>query len=440
MATRCAARAAARRWTSLETPRDAHRMFHPASYAAARARYVFADASGDARRASGRDASARDFRGGGSPMGAHPFAAHFARACRGFTASGVSLTSFYDTLGVRPGASADELKRAYRREAMKWHPDRHKEGAAKAAAEKKFKLVSEAYQALSGGGGRQSGGGSSPGQDTGRWRRSGYTAPGGGARDDGGGAGGGAYRRDGAGNYYRHTGTDYSRGDADRVFREMFGDNPFVRDFVKEFTRNAERRTPGGFAGGGFPGGGARGGAPGGVTPEQWAEMVRGVFGAMGSRSAGYGPGGSVSVREEIVTRADGRRVVRTTTTTTTPGGTTTRVEEKVVGAGGKYDYYGNGGGAGVPHSSRVFEGGGNGNAFGGFPFGARTPPPPGSRPGGNAGRAPGADSELATTLGRLGRVAGGIARGFLARFAHIFARQVLSAAFRVLARILFRR
>ena len=440
MATRCAARAAARRWTSLETPRDAHRMFHPASYAAARARYVFADASGDARRASGRDASARDFRGGGSPMGAHPFAAHFARACRGFTASGVSLTSFYDTLGVRPGASADELKRAYRREAMKWHPDRHKEGAAKAAAEKKFKLVSEAYQALSGGGGRQSGGGSSPGQDTGRWRRSGYTAPGGGARDDGGGAGGGAYRRDGAGNYYRHTGTDYSRGDADRVFREMFGDNPFVRDFVKEFTRNAERRTPGGFAGGGFPGGGARGGAPGGVTPEQWAEMVRGVFGAMGSRSAGYGPGGSVSVREEIVTRADGRRVVRTTTTTTTPCGTTTRVEEKVVGAGGKYDYYGNGGGAGVPHSSRVFEGGGNGNAFGGFPFGARTPPPPGSRPGGNAGRAPGADSELATTLGRLGRVAGGIARGFLARFAHIFARQVLSAAFRVLARILFRR
>jgi hypothetical protein len=215
----------------------------------------------------------------------------------------------------------------------------------------------------------------------------------------------------------------------------MFGDNPFVRDFVKEFTRNAERRRdPGGFAGGGFPGGRA----PGGVTPEQWAEMVRGVFGAMGSRSAVYGSGGSVSVREEIVTRADGRRVVRTTTTTTTPGGTTTRVEEKVVGAGGKYDYYGAGGGAGVPHNSRVFEGGGNGNAFGGF--GARAPPPPGSKPGGNAGRAPGADSELATTLGRLGRVAGGIARGFLARFAHIFARQVLNAAFRVLARILFRR
>ena len=421
MGTRCAARAAARRWISLEIPPDAHRLFHSASYAASRAR-TFADASGDLRRASVRDASARAS-GGGSP-----WKASFA-ACRGFTASAASLESFYDTLGVRPGASADELKRAYRREAMKWHPDRHPEGAAKAAAEKKFKQVSEAYQALSGGGGGRShahGGGSSPRQDTGRWRRSGDATPGGG--------GGGAYRRDGAGNTYRHSGTDYSRGDADRVFREMFGDNPFVRDFVKEFTRNAERRTPGGFAGGGFPGGRA----PGGVTPEQWAEMVRGVFGAMGSRSAVYGSGGSVSVREEIVTRADGRRVVRTTTTTTTPGGTTTRVEEKVVGAGGKYDYYGAGGGAGVPHNSRVFEGGGNGNAFGGF--GARAPPPPGSKPGGNAGRAPGADSELATTLGRLGRVAGGIARGFLARFAHIFARQVLNAAFRVLARILFRR
>jgi DnaJ-domain-containing protein 1 len=125
---------------SLETPRDAHRSFHSASYAAARAG-AFADASVDARRASGRDASAR------ASVRGSPWRGRFA-PWRGFTASGVSLQNFYDTLGVRPGASAEELKRAYRREAMKWHPDRHKEGAAKAAAEKKFKQVSEAYQAL----------------------------------------------------------------------------------------------------------------------------------------------------------------------------------------------------------------------------------------------------------------------------------------------------
>ncbi|EEH51440.1 uncharacterized protein MICPUCDRAFT_9952, partial [Micromonas pusilla CCMP1545] len=52
---------------------------------------------------------------------------------------------YYALLGVKPGASADELKKAYRREAMRWHPDRHPEGEAKRAAEKKFKQVSEAY-------------------------------------------------------------------------------------------------------------------------------------------------------------------------------------------------------------------------------------------------------------------------------------------------------
>jgi hypothetical protein len=427
MATRCAARAAARRWTSLETPRDAHRWFHSASYAAARAG-AFADASVDARRASGRDASAR------ASVRGSPWRGRFA-PWRGFTASGVSLQNFYDTLGVRPGASAEELKRAYRREAMKWHPDRHKEGAAKAAAEKKFKQVSEAYQALSGRGNSSSGGGpsSSPGQDThSEWRRSGYTSQGG-ARRASDAAGGGAYRRDGAGNYYRHSGTDYTRTDADKMFHEMFGDNPFVRDFVKEFTRNATLRgAAGGFPGGGFP-------QRGRVTPEQWAELARGVFESMGDasrRGNAQNAHGSVSVREEIVTRSDGRRVVRTTTTTTSKSGyTTVNVSEKVVGAGGPYDYYGNGQSAGVPHSSRVFEGG----RF-------QNPPPPGSKPGGygwNTGsspRAPGADSELAVVLGRLGEIAGRVARGFLARFAQLFARQILTVAFRVLTRILFRR
>ena len=56
-------------------------------------------------------------------------------------------------LGIKPGASADELKKAYRKEALKWHPDRHPDGPQKAAAEKKFKQVSEAYQQLSEGGG-----------------------------------------------------------------------------------------------------------------------------------------------------------------------------------------------------------------------------------------------------------------------------------------------
>ena len=61
----------------------------------------------------------------------------------------------YVLLGVSPSCTADELKRAYRREALKWHPDRHPDGAEKTAAEARFKKISAAYQELSAPGGRQ---------------------------------------------------------------------------------------------------------------------------------------------------------------------------------------------------------------------------------------------------------------------------------------------
>jgi len=52
---------------------------------------------------------------------------------------------FYETLGVSRTASADELKSAYRRMAMKYHPDRN---PGDQAAEQTFKEVSEAYDIL----------------------------------------------------------------------------------------------------------------------------------------------------------------------------------------------------------------------------------------------------------------------------------------------------
>lgn len=54
---------------------------------------------------------------------------------------------YYETLGVKKGASADEIKKAYRKQALEWHPDRHKDN--KAEAEKRFKEINEAYQVLS---------------------------------------------------------------------------------------------------------------------------------------------------------------------------------------------------------------------------------------------------------------------------------------------------
>lgn len=56
-------------------------------------------------------------------------------------------SDYYDILGISKGASADEIKKAYRKQALEWHPDRHKDD--KEVAEKKFKEINEAYQVLS---------------------------------------------------------------------------------------------------------------------------------------------------------------------------------------------------------------------------------------------------------------------------------------------------
>ena len=53
---------------------------------------------------------------------------------------------YYDVLGVDKSVSDDDLKKAYRKAAKKYHPDLH---PGDAEAEKKFKEVNEAYAVLS---------------------------------------------------------------------------------------------------------------------------------------------------------------------------------------------------------------------------------------------------------------------------------------------------
>jgi hypothetical protein len=62
------------------------------------------------------------------------------------------LERFYELLGVRPGASARELKEAYRDLAKVWHPDRFShDPRLQRKAQEKLKEINEAYERLTSG-------------------------------------------------------------------------------------------------------------------------------------------------------------------------------------------------------------------------------------------------------------------------------------------------
>ncbi|KAM6900287.1 dnaJ homolog subfamily B member 6b [Xenentodon cancila] len=142
------------------------------------------------------------------------------------------MVEYYQILGVQKNATQDEIKKAYRKMALKWHPDKNPDN--KDEAERRFKELSEAYEVLSD-----------------ENKRNVYDRYG----KEGLSGGGGHY--DNFGN------TGFTFRNPEDVFREFFGgrdpfadfmaDDPFD-DFFGGGRQRGASRSRMGFGFGGFPG------------------------------------------------------------------------------------------------------------------------------------------------------------------------------------------
>jgi DnaJ-class molecular chaperone len=124
---------------------------------------------------------------------------------------------YYDILGVPKKASKDEIRKAYRKQALEWHPDRNKSSEA----EKKFKEINEAYEVLS------------DAEKKAAYDQFGHAAftPGGGFAGRGpfagGGAPGGGYTRTYRQGPFTYTYTTYGGGSAGSPFEGVDFSDPF---------------------------------------------------------------------------------------------------------------------------------------------------------------------------------------------------------------------
>ena len=59
----------------------------------------------------------------------------------------------YEVLGIKPGASQEEIKSAYRKLVKKYHPDQYGDNPLKELAQEKLAEVNEAYEMLKNNGG-----------------------------------------------------------------------------------------------------------------------------------------------------------------------------------------------------------------------------------------------------------------------------------------------
>lgn len=257
------------------------------------------------------------------------------------------MKDYYEVLNVSKNATEEQIKKAYRKLSLKYHPDKNPDNQE--AAAEKFKEVAEAYETLSDPVKRReydSGGSSSGAFDT-----SGF----GGFGGFGGGFGGG-FDDDPFAGFQRSSGRrgpSMSSQRAFDIFNSFFADMDDFHSFgggmgsqrgSRMGGSNSQRRDPfGGFGGfGGF-----------GMMDEMFSDMGGGggfsssMSTSFSSSSMSSGGGGmSKSTSTSSYIGSDGRRYTKTETTTIHPDGRRETKSEEFVedGGGGRLGY---GGGSG---------------------------------------------------------------------------------------------
>jgi len=130
---------------------------------------------------------------------------------------------FYSILGVPKNSTDAELKKAYRKLALKWHPDKNPNN--KEQAEEMFKSIAEAYEVLSDKDKRAA-------YD--RYGKEGLS--GGGGRGNSGGG-----RRAGGGGAAFDFDSHFTFHHAEDIFRDFFSHDPFGDDIMRDFFGHSRR-------------------------------------------------------------------------------------------------------------------------------------------------------------------------------------------------------